>query len=129
MRTIAASLLLLGLLMSVAKADDKANKRKPKFTIGKETTYVTGPVDADGYIDYAAALNERLGKGIKPADNANVLLWKAIGPQPDGKMPAEFYKWLGTTEPPERGDYFIDRWGFLRDRLKVQEEARVLAFD
>src|SRR5436305_5271729 len=109
MRTIAASLLLLGLLMSVAKADDKANKRKPKFTIGKETTYVTGPVDADGYIDYAAALNERLGKGIKPADNANVLLWKAFGPHPEGtKMPPDFFKHLGIEAPPERGDYFTD---------------------
>src|SRR4051812_37602070 len=92
MRLIATSLLVLSLLAACAKADDKGSKRKPKFTIGKETTYVTGPVDADGYIDYAAALNERLGKGIKPADNANVLLWKAIGPQPEGKMPAEFYK-------------------------------------
>ena len=26
------------------------NKRKPNFTIGKETTYVTGPIDKDGYI-------------------------------------------------------------------------------
>src|SRR2546429_6929409 len=107
MRTIAASVLLLGFLTSFARADDKGTKRKPKFTIGKETTYVTGPVDADGYIDYAAALNKRLGKGITPADNANVLLWKALGPQPQGeKMPPDFFKWLGTPEPPERGDYF-----------------------
>jgi hypothetical protein len=129
MRTLIASLLLLGFLVSCAEADDKPIKRKPRFTIGTETTYVTGPVDADGYIDYAAALNERLGKGIKSDDNANVLLWKAIGPQPGGKLPAEFYKWLGIAEPPERGDYFIDRWRFLPDRLKVQEEARIIAFD
>src|SRR5258708_3874889 len=40
--------------------------RAGKFTIGKETTYFEGPVDKDGYIDYVAALNERLRKGVTP---------------------------------------------------------------
>ena len=44
------------------------------FTISPETTYVTGPVDADGFIDYETALNERLRGDIKPEQNANVLL-------------------------------------------------------
>src|SRR5947209_12469586 len=43
MRTIGTSLLVLGLLVSSARADDKETKRKLRFTIGKETTYVTGP--------------------------------------------------------------------------------------
>jgi len=129
MRTIIASLLVLGFLTTFASADDKEAKRKPKFTIGKETTYVTGPVDADGYIDYAAALNERLGKGIKPEDNANVLLWKAFGPHPEGtKMPPEFFKWLGTQEPPERGDYFINLGRYMREQLKIEpgEQANAI---
>src|SRR4051812_40283297 len=125
MRLIGPSLLVLSLLMACAKADDKETKRKPKFTIGKETTYVTGPVDADGYINYAAALNERLGKGITPADNANVLLWKAFGPLPEGKrMPPDFFKWLGIPEPPERGDYFISQTHFLREQLKAEPGDR-----
>jgi hypothetical protein len=126
MRVLVPSLLVLGFLLSCAKADDKENKRKPKFTIGKETTYVTGPVDADGYIDYAAALNERLSKGIKPDDNANVLLWKVFGPRPEGKkMPPEFFKWLGTPEPPESGDYFIGLTRFVREQLKVEPGEKV----
>ncbi|MBI1918444.1 MAG: hypothetical protein HYS12_27450 [Planctomycetes bacterium] len=121
MRTISATLLVLGLLASFAMSDDKEKKRKPRFTIGKETTYVTGPVDADGYIDYAAALNERLGKGIKPQDNANVLLWKAFGPHPEGaKMPPDFFKWLGIDAPPERGDYFLNLTRFMREQLQVE---------
>ena len=39
-------------------------ERKPRFTISKETTYVTGPVDADGYVDCTMALNERLREGV-----------------------------------------------------------------
>jgi hypothetical protein len=99
----------------------KEKKRLPKFTISKETTYVTGPLDKDGYIDYPAALNERLGKGIKPENNANVLIWKAIGPRPEGKpMQPEFYRLLGMEEPPERGDYFIDLRRYVKEHLKLE---------
>ena len=58
-RMIGAPLLLLLLL----PAEDKPT---PKLPLSKETTYVTGPLDMDGYIDYQAALNDRLGKGIAP---------------------------------------------------------------
>ncbi|MBN9117829.1 MAG: hypothetical protein J0I06_01445 [Planctomycetes bacterium] len=94
-----------------------AGKQKP-FTIGKGTTLVTGPVDPAGYIDYAAALNERLSKGVTPATNANVAIWRVFGPtaptvptrrqDPAGeKPPAGFFDKLGTAEPPATGDYFV----------------------
>ncbi len=74
------------LCVLVCAADDKKPEPKekdkapaPKLPIGKDTTYATGPLDKYGYIDYEAALNERLSKGIKPEQNANVLLWKAFG--------------------------------------------------
>src|SRR5438309_4092070 len=84
-------------------------KQGPKFPLGKETTYVTGPLDKEGYIDYEAALNDRLGKGITPDKNANVLLWKALGPTSifSGGMPAEYFKRLGIEAPPRDGAYFI----------------------
>ena len=66
----------------------------PKLPLGKDTTYVTGPLDKDGYIDYEAALNDRLGAGVAPEKNANVLLWEVLGLMPEGfnRMPAEFFK-------------------------------------
>ncbi len=93
----------------------------PKVPVGKETTVATGPLDKEGYIDYEAALNERLGKGITPERNANVLLWKALGPRPEGGkgMPAEFFKQLGIEEPPEMGDYFVPLERYLKDNLKL----------
>ena len=75
MRTSGVTVVVLGLLAAFGRGDPPAPKRKPKFTVGKETTYVTGPLDKDGYIDYAAAVNKRMSAGIKPDDNANVLLW------------------------------------------------------
>jgi len=95
-----------------------AKERKPRFTVGKETTYVTGPLDKHGYIDYVAALNERLRKGVTPANNAKVLLWKAFGPRPEGgTMPAEYFKWLEISSPPEKGAYYVDLVTHLRAYL------------
>jgi hypothetical protein len=68
MNIVHAPLLILTLLAG-------QDTPRPKIDISKETTYVTGPLDKDGYIDYETALNDRLGKGITPEKNANVLLW------------------------------------------------------
>jgi len=118
MRRIFGLFVLVGLLAAEGK-----DKPAPKFPVGKETTYITEPLDKDGYIDYAAALNDRLGKGITPDKNANVLLWKALGPTPENgeRMPAEFFKHLGIDEPPDKGDYFIGMHDYLKDRLKLDE--------
>ena len=114
MGTIGASILLLSL---VAAQDKPA----PKFAIGKETTYVTGPVDKDGYIDFETALNGYLGKGITPERNANILIWRALGPTPgDTGKPADYFKLLGTDEPPKKGEYFVDLKSFLKSRFNIE---------
>jgi hypothetical protein len=73
-------------LAALVTADDKGDKpvKKPKgkITIGKETTYVAGPLDENGYIDYTVALNARLGKGVTAANNPNVLIWNALVADP-----------------------------------------------
>jgi hypothetical protein len=116
------------LLLSFAAAEAKP---VPKLPVGKETTYFTGPLDKQGYIDYEAALNHRLGKGITPAKNANVLLWKALGPTPEGGkgMPAEFFKRLGMEKPPRGGAYFIDLAAFLLEQRKVEPGQLETFFD
>jgi hypothetical protein len=109
MSTIGTPLLLLLLAAE--------GKPAPKLPLGKETTCVTGPLDREGYIDYEAALNDRLGKGVTPEKNANVMLWKAFGPRPEGGsgMPAEFFKRLGIEEPPKGGGYFIGLYEYMKD--------------
>jgi hypothetical protein len=52
----------------------------PKITIGKETTYITEPLRADGIVDYLGAANAKLAT-IDPKDNAAVLLVQAFGPE------------------------------------------------
>jgi hypothetical protein len=79
--------LLLGFCANAISAEPEPkekppNKVRPKLTISKETTYVLGPADQDGCIDYVTALNEYLGKGVTAENNANVLIWKATGADP-----------------------------------------------
>lgn len=120
--------LLTAILVGPALAEPK-DKKEPKrnFTIGKDTTYVTGPFDKDGRIDYAAALSERMGKGVTPETNANVMIWKALGPKPEGGkgQPAAFFKLMGIEEPPEKGDYFIDLWRFAKEQLSIEDREEL----
>ena len=95
----------------VLAAPDEPKKPTPKFTLAKDTTFVTEPLDAEGYIDYEAALNKQLKGTSTPETNAVVLLVKCFGPKPDGKeLHPDFYKALGIEPPPAEGEY-----------LKVQE--------
>ena len=89
---------------------------KPIFKMSRETTYITEPLDKDGYPDYETALNEKLRGTIKPENNACILLWKAIGPTPEGGKPlhADYWKWLGADCPTEKGDYFIDAFKYFK---------------
>ncbi len=129
MRTISIALLVLGLAVVGCKkrgeptdSGDTKDKGSPQggaaagtpgkrgtFTVGKTTTYVTTPVDATGHIDYATALNERLAKGVTAENNANVAIWKVLGPNPPGggKVPAGFFEKMGMQTPPATGEYFV----------------------
>jgi hypothetical protein len=101
---------------------DEPRKPEPRLPIGNDTTVVTGPLDKDGFINYAAALNERLGKGVTPENNSNALLVRVFGPKPEGApMPAEYYKMLGIAEPPADGGYFVGITQYVRDHLKLDQ--------
>jgi hypothetical protein len=95
------------------------------FTVSPETTYVTGPLDKDGYVDYVTAVNERLRGNIKPEDNANVLLWQAIGPHPEGgTVPEDYWLWLGAPPPQEKKGYFIRDGDYWKQLTKDENNSR-----
>ena len=87
----------------------------PRVPPGPATTFLDGPLDADGWVDYEAAVNARLGAGVTPATNFVAAFAAAVGPTPDrGRLPAEFYQALGMPEPADGGPYLIDLHGFLK---------------
>ena len=45
---------------------------------------------------------------MRPENNANVLIWKAIGPNPAGvTMQSGYFERMGIKSPPAVGDYFV----------------------
>lgn len=112
--SIILAAVLLGSLGSGAwtQTQPATSATKPlryKFTISQETTYVLGPVNADGTINYVAAYNEIMGKGLKPEDNAAILFIRALGPEfsRDPNYGNKILKALGMEELPAKGDYFM----------------------
>ncbi|MCK4626409.1 MAG: hypothetical protein KAV00_13910, partial [Phycisphaerae bacterium] len=39
---------------------------KVKITISRKTTYILGPINADGTVNYVAAINKMCSKGVTP---------------------------------------------------------------
>ncbi len=80
----------------------------PRIRISKETTYLEGPLTDDGYVDYIAAMDERLSEGVTPENNAAVLLWQCWGPRGLSAVnQEEFFARLGMDVPPVEGSYFL----------------------
>jgi len=86
-----------------------ATRRQVKITISKETTYLVEPIRPDGWIDYAAAINERCKSGVTVENNAAIPFWRAVGPK---DIPAEkrsqFFKTLGIASLPNDGHYLVE---------------------
>src|SRR5262249_41732068 len=54
--------------------------------------------------------------GITPENNANVLIWQALGPPEGGAgMPPEYFRWLGIEAPPEEGAYLVSWRNYLQE--------------
>ncbi len=76
-------------------------------TAGHATTWVSGPLHTDGYVDYFAASNEIRAKDISPSDNAAIDLLRAIGPR-DWNANCLVQQWsvLTTAVPAEDFDQY-----------------------
>ncbi|MBC8116091.1 MAG: hypothetical protein H7062_17015, partial [Candidatus Saccharimonas sp.] len=89
-----------------------------KLEIGPETTFVNGPLTADGRIDYETALHERFSQGITPDNNAAVLINRAFGPAViSPPLRARYFERLGIEQLPERGDYVVNHAAFAQQKL------------
>lgn len=118
-------LLVPILLLHPCLAGEKDKKPKLPFTISKETTFITGPLTKEGWLDYNTAVNERLRQGVTPENNASALLAVAIGPRPEGaRLSPRFYKLLGIQEPAAKGEYYQDLFKFARDKLKIDTTVK-----
>lgn len=111
--------LVLSSLILMCAADEPP--AAPKLPLGKDTTFVVGPLDRHGYIDYEAALNAELSKSVTADKNANALLVQVFGPAPEGGdgLPPEYFRWLGIAVLPKDGDYLIGINAYVSGQLGI----------
>jgi membrane protease YdiL (CAAX protease family) len=98
---------------------DRSDAKCP--TISRETTYITEPLQKDGYPDYLAVLNRRSSKGVTSENNSAVLFWKALGPSEIIERDrAKYFQMLGIPPLPEKGDYFVDLQQYLARKNRAK---------
>ncbi len=109
------------------------------FTVSMGTTYITGPLDEHGRLDFIAAINEHAAKGVTVDNNAAVKLWQAMGPLSiDEQDRASFFKLLGSRPPADEGSFFVPLRRYLTvslpdlpdgevDQILEQQSAAVAA--
>ncbi len=111
------TLVVLGIMIAIGVI--VFHPSKPKLgppTVGYDTTRLTGPLRADGTVDYIAALNQMYSKGVTPDNNAAVLLLRAIGPDAiDAQIRDEVYRRLGMAPLPAEGNYFVSLDDFAKE--------------
>jgi hypothetical protein len=98
--------VLLACLVIAADGEDGNQRAKSKIIVSKETTYLLGPLDEEGGVDYVAAINEAASKGVTPENNFVVALWQILGPNEVDVHRERYFKLLGVTAPPENGEYY-----------------------
>jgi hypothetical protein len=79
MHRLRHALLILAFPLIASAQSTPAIKPAPPFTVARETTLLTEPVRADGSVDYIAAINQTLSKGVTPENNAFVALFEVFG--------------------------------------------------
>ncbi|MBW3543802.1 MAG: hypothetical protein KY476_26435, partial [Planctomycetes bacterium] len=111
--------------MSLPAGAEDASRAAPRspaasIHISVETTFVTEPLSEDGCVEFAAALNRQLSRGVTPENNAAVLFYEALGPLPDSvEQPEEFFRLLGMPRPLDEGEYFTDLRSYLEDVAQI----------
>jgi hypothetical protein len=91
------------------KQPEKSGELRPRITVSEKTTHILQPLDADGYVDYLAALNQMTSQGVTPENNAGVLFVRALGL--NGFQPAyraRVFKLLQIEPFSEQGEYLTE---------------------
>ncbi len=117
---------------SIAAAQDDAKQPAPapqkqtKITVSKETTAVTKPLTSDGYVNYLEAINQHYGRGVKPEDNAAVLLYPLSHEPTSEEFRKAFYGRLGVPVPEDDGSELIALEQLDTDRTLSNDERNAL---
>jgi len=92
-----------------------------KIIISRETTYILGPVNPDGTVNYVKYLDDKCAKGVTAENNAAPLLLRAFGPDMlPAEIRAESLRLLNLPADIFDGDNakYFTRWE-VDDRVRI----------
>ena len=116
-------LLVLTLSPCLLQAEPPAAKpaKQTALRISPETTFIVEPLDEHGFVDYVAAVNQRMSKDLKPEDNyeAAVRQIVSVGHIPES-IRKEYFERLGIEAPARKVDAISFETGF---RKAVKQHA------
>ena len=110
-----------------------AESGKVELEIGRETTYITGPLNDDGTVNYLAHINAQLSQGVTPENNAAIVLARAVGPTLfHEEVRDKAMKLIGMGPLPAEGDYFVGLANYVeglpeKDRPALTLEQKAAA--
>ena len=90
-----------------------------KIIISRQTTYIDGPLNADGTVNYVAYLDANYAKGVTPENNAAPLLLRAMGAM---MLPSGGFRDL----PPEKASEVLRRLSLPASTL--QQDKHFIAW-
>ena len=119
-----------------------------KIIISRQTTYIDGPLNADGTVNYVAYLDANYAKGVTPENNAAPLLLRVCGPDmlPEPirgqtlarlNLPADFFDdrdkqfilWKDRARPGKAGATMPSRGDDKTDANDEDEQDRGPSLD
>lgn len=117
-------ILLVVVLIAVFNFRPIPNNGTALVAPGPETTYATGPLKANGDVDFAAYLNEQFV--VPPEQNAMMDLIRIVGPNIEStNLPPEFFERLAMDAPPNTGNYFQDLESWIESESNEEFECTV----
>lgn len=111
-----AGLALVFLAAGCARELSPPNGKQMKITISRDTTRLVEPLNAEGYLDYLAAMNDALGQGVTARANAMVPIMQALGPaEVPEEHRARYFAALGIPPLEPKGEYLVSWYDYVRD--------------
>lgn len=101
-----------------------------QIRISKETTWITRPLDSQGYVDYVQFLNDQAARGTTPQNNFEVIVRQVFGPGeilPEWR--AEYHARIGIPVPEKKSRFYRDFVKFTLQGAKDVKAARERVWD
>ena len=103
--------------------------RRVRLEIGPDTTVITGPLNADGTVNYVVYLNERMSKGVTPENNAAAAMTRVLHLPEDEGFSEKTLRFMGLGPGKSDDNPKVVSIDEFLDDAKLDEDMHYDALD